>query len=330
MPPSDTMDPPSGETRRRPRQLREENNNQDTDHLDLDAGGAPTPEEALAHLREQLEGETARRSDAEARAQAASRARDESDQRASRAEQVVVERTTASLESAIQSQTQRRQSATNALRIARETGDIEAEIAAQGELSESATTLAMLNADKARMASAPRPEPRQQPARQAAPSPEAQAWIDAHPRFRSDPDYYDDAISSHNKALRAGYRDGSAEYVQFIDRRMAELYPDGDRGRMSQGNGNTRRPASSFAAPPSRGGDQYRDRGTNQSDLIRRVGGPDATMEDMIQFAEINGFLKSDKTPDVERYLKAQQQILDERRSGRATGLTRSDEESLR
>lgn len=117
--------------------------------------------------------------------------------------------------------------ATAALRAARDSGDVDAEVKAQELL---ASSLYRLNQSKGELAwleqqGKQAPPQRQQPIYQ--PSIEAQRWLAEHPQFNTDPDYRAAAEGAHGAAIRAGHREGSAEYVQHIDQMMERLYGPG-------------------------------------------------------------------------------------------------------
>lgn len=95
------------------------------------------------------------------------------------------------------------------------------------------------------------------------PSQEAQKWLDDHPLFHTDTDYHDDAIDAHDLALTRGLKEGTTDYVKFIDKRLEKLHgkdhgkekpvdEDHDQGADRTGGGQDDDRDSSRGAPPSR------------------------------------------------------------------------------
>lgn len=193
---------------------------------------APTatisPEEALADAHRQLK-ESDRRS-ADSRRQAR-----EADARARQAEAAAAQATAGRstdratvVASAIDAAKAELTSARTAKRLAREAGDIDAEIQADDLAGAAQYRLQAATAEAEYLKANPPPKPG--PVRSdggAGMSAAAQRWVDDHPAFNSDPDYQDAALLQHRKALRAGHKDGSPEYIDFIEDAMTEMYGDG-------------------------------------------------------------------------------------------------------
>lgn len=144
-----------------------------------------------------------------------------------------------------------------AYKMAREAGDVEAEMQATDALSQANIRLSRATEEAEWLKNQPKPTAPQQTGNQ--PSAAAQQWIAAHPDFNTAGPYRRAALGAHSEALEAGHRDGSQEYIDYIDKAMAEEFGDG------HGQGNSRRqtreepvrerdrqPGRGDAAPPSR------------------------------------------------------------------------------
>lgn len=185
----------------------------------------------------------------------AARARDE----AARANMDRATDRAAAIASAVEAARADQSTATAALRAARETGDVDAEVKAQELLASSLYRLNQSQGELAWMEQQGRQAPRpQQPAYQ--PSAEAQQWLADHPQFNTDPDYRAAAEGAHGAAVRAGHREGGAEYVRHIDQVMERLYgPGHGQGsqpvrRQQEQMEPRRQDMSSSAGPTNRGG----------------------------------------------------------------------------
>lgn len=163
---------------------------------------------------------------------------------------------------AISSATSEKNQAVAAKRAAREAGDIEAELKADEALQAASFRLHSANAE---LASLPKEgDPASAAGRVTDPgaqgngvSPQAQAWIDAHPRFNSDKGYRDAMLASHAALLRDGVMEGSPAYFRGLDETAAVLdgTGNGGGGRMGEGGGNGNGKGQPFGgAPPARGG----------------------------------------------------------------------------
>jgi hypothetical protein len=248
----------------------------------------PTPEEALAGVREQLAA-------AEARADQERAARTAAEQRAAQASQATQGAHETTLEARLQSETSRRDSAKARYRAAREAGDIEAEIAANEELSAAVQMVQALTIERGRIAAqkaAPRPEPQNAG---NIPGPAASRWLAEHPKISTDASYYAACQSAHEAALRDGCAVESPAYFNHINARLEQQFGP-DHGK--EGSVQTRpaapaaQPArqngaraSSVATPPSRGAPQSQARnGVNMAQIAARLG---VTEQDCLEAADI-------------------------------------------
>lgn len=166
----------------------------------------------------------------------------------------------AALGEAITAAKAEKEAAAAAYRAAREAGDIDAEIAAQDRMSTAGARFANATAELATLNAAPPAAVPQRPAT-GQPSPEAQAWMDAHPRLLDDRDYANYALLMDRKATsRGGHKAGSQAYVDYIEREMiAEFGPnhaqEGSRGRpMPAGERENYQDGGDVSAPTNSGG----------------------------------------------------------------------------
>lgn len=93
---------------------------------------------------------------------------------------------------------------------------------------------------------------------------EINAWIEAHPRFKTDPQYNNDAMAGHYDALRKGIKADSPEYFAHVevftgDRQAPQQQAadgDGEQGELTYEaqtpQSRAAGPGSMSAAPPSR------------------------------------------------------------------------------
>ena len=134
------------------------------------------------------------------------------------------------------------EAAAAAYRAARESGDIEAEINAQRRLGAAEARFNQATSELATLNAAPGPEvtPAPQP---SAPSmtPEAQRWVNEHPRMQDDAEYRNYAVAMDRLATLAGHRSGSQSYVDYIENEMKTRFGDnhaqeGSRGRPMANN----------------------------------------------------------------------------------------------
>lgn len=221
----------------------------------VEEGSRVSPEDALAEAHRQL-------AESDARTAAARKAQREADSRARAAEaaaaQAAAGRTTdrvgvvdANLSAAREAQANAR----TAYRLAKEAGDIDAEIAASEALATATQRLNTADAEKEWLKNN---APKQAPAQATGMSDAAKRWVDDHPAYYSDRKYQATAHIAHEEAIRAGQREGSQEYVDFIDRVLTEEYGDG-HGQTDSGDRRVTQPnraapsRQSSAAPPSRG-----------------------------------------------------------------------------
>lgn len=169
-----------------------------------------------------------------------------------------------SLTTAINSAMTEQSSAESAKRAAREAGNIDAELAADKAFSKATVRLEALNIEKTRFdGNKPRlmeeAKRKAEAPKTAAPNraPEAQRWLDEHPRFESDPVYKADALEAHRAAVAAGISTNSSDYSRYLNTRLERLYgknhgqPEGARHQERDSDMNRDRGTSS-ATPPSR------------------------------------------------------------------------------
>jgi hypothetical protein len=228
-----------------------------------DAGHADhDPERMLADSRKALEQRDqeladARKRENDARTQAA-RARDE----VARANMGRATDRVAAVGSALEAAKADQTAAKLAKRAARESGDIDAEIAADELLASANYRLNQASGELnwlKQQGGQPQPQG-DQGATGGGQSAEARAWLDAHPRYHTDAAYRATANGAHSEALRAGKREGSQEYVDFIDQIVAQVYgenhgtgtepPAARRQQVDNGRQNS----TSSAGPTNRGG----------------------------------------------------------------------------
>lgn len=159
-----------------------------------------------------------------------------------------------------------------AYRTARETGDTEAEMEAQQAIAE-ATYEQRRAADYLAQygAAGDQGNPTPEPAQNDGPTPEARAWIDAHPRFRSDAEYRAIALGAHNSAVQEGYLQNSPAYFRFIERTLARVFPEENTEHREQRD-NREMTQNFNGAPPSRGGSGGGTGGRTVNTLFGPVG----------------------------------------------------------
>ena len=169
----------------------------------------------------------------------------------------------------------RRQAAIAKARAARDAGDTDAEFEAQADLAQAGSELAMAEERKRSFEAWKRGQGAgQQQTRQAdteqtggdGPTAEAQKWLGDHPLYFAQTDegreYQAEAMAAHSAAIAQRIPEGSQAYVDFIDRRLENVYGKGHgqlrRTTMNQIKDNgatrqTRQPrATSTGAPSSR------------------------------------------------------------------------------
>lgn len=187
-----------------------------------------SPEDALADAHRQLKESDKRSADARRQArEAEARARQAEAAAAQAAAGRTTDRATV-VASAIDAAKAELANARAAKRLAREAGDLDAEIQADDVASAAQFRLQSATAESEYLKANPPAKPTPGPAGgNAGMSAAAQQWVNDHPAFNTDPDYQDAALLQHRKALRAGHRDGSPEYIDFIEDAMTEMYGDG-------------------------------------------------------------------------------------------------------
>lgn len=222
-----------------------------------------SPEDALAESRRQLQASQQQTADARRQAREAQQIAQRASAQAQEATTARVSDREVAVTSVLDGAKAEVTAAKAAYRAAREAGDVDAEIAAQELLASATMRAGAATAELDRIKAAPKPQPQAQPNQQGGPSPEAQAWLDAHPAYNTDRKYKAIANEAHNEALRAGHRDGSQSYVDFIDGVMTEEFGDGHGQvgdqQVQQPRGGRQQQQSARAnggdgLPPSRGG----------------------------------------------------------------------------
>lgn len=334
---------------RHPRQREERETNAEVNQeftLEEEAGGDEEQSEdphdpvaALAESRKALqereaENASLRTREQEARNQAA-RARDE----AARANMGRATDRAAAVAASIEAAKADQTSARIALRAAREANDLDAEISASEMLQSASYRYNQANGELNWLNQQSQSQPQQAQQQNQGMSPEAKAWLDAHPRFHTDTAYRALAEGAHTAALRAGRREGSQEYVDFIDKMVENVYGQGH----GQGNeppvarkeppvSETKQPSRTSAAGPTNRGNGSANTGgqntvqtelgplqvTTGRDGKTRIAIPQHTRADWDEAAQINGM----KTAD---YAYEQIKIARERAQGGNAGWVKSN-----
>lgn len=146
------------------------------------------------------------------------------------------------------------------IRSARDAGDVDAEMSAVEALSAATfrVTQATAELEAAKSMRAAQPQQTQQQSAYA-PSPEAQKWLDEHPRYNTDRVYRGAAHEAHNEAVRQGMPSGSPQYIDYIERVMTAEFGENHGQAQSGGrsqpvpNERDRGPSARDGVPPSRG-----------------------------------------------------------------------------
>lgn len=248
---SATLTVDGGETLvRQPRRDRAERHEQSQPETTIEI----TPTEALADSRSQLQAKDREVADAR-------RAEREARQRQQAAEIEVQQARVAQVSDrqvlvgqAMETAKVEQASARTAMKNAQEMGDAEGMAAAVEALSGATYRFSQASGELEYLKAQARVQPRPQPT-QSGRSPDAQRWLDEHPRFNSDKAYQGRAIVAHNDALAAGLPDGSREYVEYIERELTSHYGEGhgDIQQEQQPMNEMARAPRATALPPSRG-----------------------------------------------------------------------------
>jgi hypothetical protein len=286
------------------------------DTIDHEPEGV-SPEEALAEAQEVIQQAEERAQRAEAQAAAASRERDEARTREQSATAETVSARERSIMADIDTQKSAASQAEQAIATAQAAGDAVAVAAAFRALASAEAKLDRLSGQKSFFDSERerlKTQPVQQQAQPVASgykvstpggemsvNADVKTWMDQHPRFYNDPGYYSHAITAHSAAVADGYREGSPAYFRSISEKMEqfEKFEAFERGELQQERQvNTIRqkpPASSTAAPVSRGGvasERSRGGAPNAEEEARSIG---VTVEDLREAAKWNGFVAGKK-----------------------------------
>lgn len=224
-----------------------------------------SPEEALAESRRQLQDRDRQLADARRLQQEADRRAQDATRQASTNRQTDRQTVVSTMITSAQSE---EASATAAYKAAHESGDVDAAIAATKALATATSRIERLNGELEWL----KQQSQQPPAdNNAAPSPEAQRWIDEHPAYATDRSYRALANEAHAEALRAGHRRGSQSYVDYIDRLMTEEYGEG-HGQTAAAKGAPKPMPRGDSLPPSRRSSPSANNGGYKTATIGRLG----------------------------------------------------------
>lgn len=231
----------------------------------LEAGGdtGPTPEEALADAEKALRAKDDELAAATTRANTAEHTAAQARDAAAR------ERTARQTDrqAAVKSQNEAAQAdkatAQQMKRAAREAGDLDAELKADDMLASANYRLDKTKDELDQLAGGG--EMRMEDARPGTGggqqqhqgmAPESVAWIEAHPRFKTDKGYKQAALTADSQCVIDGIIRNSPAYFRELNKAVADYEgADGNNGgeHVNNRNNGGRRPASSEGAPPSRG-----------------------------------------------------------------------------
>jgi hypothetical protein len=312
----------------------------------------PSPEEAVAEAREKLRLADERASQAERRAVEEVRRRTEAESRLTEAHGAAFSSQERSIASSIQAAQATIDRAKSDLVAAITNADPVAQADAQERLAQASADLSQFNAQKTyyesertRLAEeAKRPQPQNQrvdavevttPGGRLQVAVHAKDWMDKHPKFYSDRDYYNHAVAAHSSIIADGITDGSPAYFRELDKEMAnyegyqsfrngEQQPDSNLSQRQQ----QRRQASSFGAPASRAPTQPRSQGgpvtwQQVARLPHLAGDGSLTESDLRDAAKWAGYARG-KTHNGKRFASdddAFTQYLNDQMSDRDSGL---------
>lgn len=94
--------------------------------------------------------------------------------------------------------------------------------------------------------------------KQTGPSPAAQKWIDANPRFTTDTEYAQEAEAAYALGLNRGYSKDSVEHYKFVDSRLKQIYVE-TKVQEPVEEQKKKEKETSYSAPPSRGSSGERE-----------------------------------------------------------------------
>lgn len=192
---------------------------------------------------------------AEARADEEHTERTRAERVAARAAQHSQQTYGVALASRIETATSAQQAAEARYRTAREQGDLDEELKATKDLTKATQDLAMAQAELERVKAGggagaePTSGAGDDPAPRTTVSAQAQAWIDKHPRFKTDAAYHAAMVGEDARLRAMGIKVNSPAYYDGLDRKHDELEGRGGGGNMSGENG---RHMGSGGAPPAR------------------------------------------------------------------------------
>lgn len=96
--------------------------------------------------------------------------------------------------------------------------------------------------------------------------PAVKDWIDRNPRYRSDSEYKLEADTAHDSAIRRGYGFGSSAYLNFIDSRLKQIFPEKvEKVEDEEELESPKKKEQTYSAPPNRGSSGNNDRETDHS-----------------------------------------------------------------
>lgn len=249
------------DTRRSRRESAERTMSEDSVVLEAGATG-PTPEEALADAQAALANKDKETEEANARAAAAERTAAQARDQVARERAGRVAERQGAVESAVEAAKADKASAQAAIKAARDAGDLDAEMAANDKLASANFRLLGSQDELDRLKAIAEGGGGQQQRGDGGGgdntvSPAAQAWINTHPKFKTDPTYRRAALAAHGQALLDGAIADSPAYFRYLDEAVAKLeggnrdQRDDDMGDQNRDRGGRRE--SSEGAPPSRG-----------------------------------------------------------------------------
>lgn len=316
-----------------------------------------TPEEALAEAKAELARETARADANDRSAQEAQRIRHAAEARLQQADQAILSSQERTIASSIHAATTTIERAKSDLVAAINSGDPVAQADAQGRLSMASAELTTLSGQKAyfenerarAVEEAKRAPPPDQVGKISVNTPGGtlavgasdKDWMDKHPKFYSDPTYYNHAIAAHTTVVNDGAQPGTPAYYRALDAEMSEFdryeafkrgEPVNDQNNLSQRQQQRRQPASSFGAPVSRASAPRNDSRAPSADQVARQIGPGVNESDLRDAAKWAGYERgkfyngkrfdSDESA-FQQYLSDQSEIASIDRMGGETGLKR-------
>lgn len=308
-----------------------------------------TPEEALAEAQERIRRAETENATLRRRAQEAEQARDRAAAEKTTANEDALSARERSIVSGIETCKSVAEEAKRAMAIAQAAGDSVALAEAVERLSDARARLTQLSGQKEwfdteRERAKQRPQEQQPQSRPISgghhitfasgraldASDQVKSWVDEHPRMLNDRGYEAQAMSIAQRLIDDGITEGSPAYFRGLSDGMKdyeeyEAYKRGDHQGQRQMNTTQRqRPASSMAAPVTRGSITPNSR-SGEPDIhaiARREG---VTIDDLRDMARWNGYKKGSgyatDEDGLRAYLKELENISEIRKSGGDAGL---------